>query len=89
MGNFSFSAGFSIFPSLLGLQFVNQPFHTSGGGLGTGVPGSVPGTGGRGGGIGGLDETLAMTAEQQQQAFLSRMLFMLGTIVVVFLLLFN
>eukprot|EP01102_Stenamoeba_stenopodia_P011215 TRINITY_DN3427_c0_g1_i3.p1 TRINITY_DN3427_c0_g1~~TRINITY_DN3427_c0_g1_i3.p1 ORF type:complete len:271 (-),score=47.94 TRINITY_DN3427_c0_g1_i3:143-955(-) len=69
-GNVSFSAGFSIFPSLLGLQFVT-------------ATGGAPMAGN------GRPEDAISLEQQQQQAFLSRMLFMLGTVVVIFLLLFN
>lgn len=63
-GGVSFSAGFGFFPSLFGLQF--QTFTPP-------APVSMGG-----GGSGGGGGSAAMTADEAQQAFLSKLLLMLG-----------
>eukprot|EP00243_Klebsormidium_subtile_P003132 TRINITY_DN16297_c0_g1_i1.p1 TRINITY_DN16297_c0_g1~~TRINITY_DN16297_c0_g1_i1.p1 ORF type:complete len:257 (+),score=16.27 TRINITY_DN16297_c0_g1_i1:170-940(+) len=76
-GNFTLSAGFGLFPSLLGLQWQAYTGDPMPAGFapedGTGVA-PVP--------------RAALTPEQQQQAFLSRLLVMLGSFVLLCLLFF-
>lgn len=74
LGNFTVSAGFGLFPSLFGLQFQTIPAPTDGGGNAAGGP---------------PHPTLApLSPEQQQQAFLARLLLCLGFFVILCLLLF-
>lgn len=76
IGGFTLSAGFGLFPSLFGLQFQSFP---AGEGPIHGVMGSQmppPGPG------------QPSTPEQQQQTFLSRLLLLLGSFVIICLLFF-
>lgn len=69
-GVVSFSAGFGFFPSLFGLQFQTfTPSSSSSSASGT----TAAATGGGAGGNGGNS-----TADEAQQAFLSKLLLMLG-----------
>jgi hypothetical protein len=68
-GVVSFSAGFGFFPSLFGLQF--QTFTPSS--SSSSASGTTAATGGAAGGNGGNS-----TADEAQQAFLSKLLLMLG-----------
>jgi len=71
-GMVSFSAGFGFFPSLFGLQFQTfVPSSSSSFASGTTAAGTRGATGGSGSGVNS-------TADEAQQAFLSKLLLMLG-----------
>lgn len=74
-GGVSFSAGFGFFPSLFGLQF--QTFNLGGG------SGSANGPNGAGN---NRHPQRPLTPEEQNQIALSRMLFFVGTFIVLFLM---
>ncbi|GJP39452.1 hypothetical protein CLOM_g23822 [Closterium sp. NIES-68] len=83
-GGFTVSAGFGLFPALFGLQLHGFPGQEG-----------VPGAGGAGGGptggglnqAGNLQQQNLNPVELQQQAFLSRLLLMLGLFVLMTLFL--
>jgi E3 ubiquitin-protein ligase RNF5 len=77
-GNFTLSAGFGLFPSLLGLQWQAYTGDPAPAGFAPREDGS---------GVAPIPRA-ALTPEQQQQAFLSRLLVMLGSFVLLCLLFF-
>ncbi|CAM9338374.1 unnamed protein product, partial [Choristocarpus tenellus] len=96
-GGLRFHAGLGFFPSLFGLQFQNFTNGTATTGEGVGAEGSSDGAAARGGGdpsqggssnVGGNVPGRVMSAEESQQAFLSKLLLILGSFVVMCLLLF-
>eukprot|EP00245_Coleochaete_scutata_P006158 TRINITY_DN20346_c0_g1_i1.p1 TRINITY_DN20346_c0_g1~~TRINITY_DN20346_c0_g1_i1.p1 ORF type:complete len:234 (-),score=41.40 TRINITY_DN20346_c0_g1_i1:655-1356(-) len=87
-GNFTLSAGFGLFPSLFGLQY--QAMAVGGDGMGLGNNGG-PGVGLGGGGMGGVQARgggQPVPVEVQQQQYLSRLLLLLGTFVIICLVCF-
>lgn len=79
-GNFTFSAGFGLFPSLFGFQMHGVPDAT---GFGSGYPFGIPM-----GWHGSQSHAAQPTVPDQQEAKLSRLLIFLGVLVLLYIVFF-